>query len=93
MALKVLQYWPLPNTAGGADGRNNFFTTAPQFDTFNSQIGRLDFNISPLHKLFFTQRHNNRDSREQNYYSPNIARGRRYLRYGLERRWWTTSTR
>jgi Carboxypeptidase regulatory-like domain/TonB dependent receptor len=81
ISLKVLEYWPLPNTPGGADGRNNFFTTAPQFDTFNSQVGRLDFNMSPRHKLFFTERHNNRDSREQNYYAPNIARGRRYLRY------------
>ena len=81
VALQVLQYWPQPNTPGGADGRNNFFTTAPQFDTFNSQVGRLDINLSPRHKLFFSERHNNRDSREQNYYSPNIARGRRYLRH------------
>jgi hypothetical protein len=80
VALKVLPYWPMPNTPGGIDGRNNFFVTAPQFDQFNNQIGRLDYNASAMHKVFFSLRHNNRDSREQNYY-PNFTRGRRYLRY------------
>ena len=79
VALNYLQYWPLPNQPGGADGANNYFATAAQKDNFNSYIGRLDYNVSARHKLFFAVRHNMRNSFEQSFFN-NIARGRNFLR-------------
>ncbi|MFB3825372.1 MAG: carboxypeptidase regulatory-like domain-containing protein [Bryobacteraceae bacterium] len=79
VALNLLQYWPMPNAQGGADGRNNFFTNAAQRDNFDNQIGRLDFNASARHKMFFAMRHSQRNSYEQAYFA-NIARGRDFDR-------------
>ncbi len=79
VAQKFLQYWPPPNQPGGVDGRNNFFGNAAQQDNWDNHIGRLDFNWSPRHKLFFSTRHNTRNSYEQAFFH-NIARGRRFLR-------------
>ena len=57
----ILRFYDAPNQAGANDGRNNFFVGAVgEFNTFDSEMGRMDFNISPKHKLFFAFRHNDR---------------------------------
>ncbi len=60
-ARNILSFYDAPNQPGVADGRNNFFVGAVgEFNTFDSEMGRLDFNISSRHKLFFAFRHNDR---------------------------------
>lgn len=79
VARNLLQYFPAPNAAGGADGRNNFFGNAAQRDNWDNYLGRLDFNSSANNKLFLSTRYNYRNSFEQAFYN-NIARGRNFVR-------------
>ncbi len=69
------QFYPQANTAGRADGFQNFLAAEQvRSDTFNTEIGRLDFNISDRHKLFFNFRHNERLENRGNTFK-NIATG------------------
>ena len=61
IAKNILSYFEPPNQPGRIDGRDNFFVGAVgEFNTFNSEMGRLDYNIGARHKLFFTFRQNDR---------------------------------
>ncbi|MEO7142288.1 MAG: TonB-dependent receptor [Bryobacteraceae bacterium] len=75
IALNVLKFYPLPNQAGTSDGKNNYLANTVRADTYNGEIGRLDFNISDRHKLFWDFRHNDRIEDRNNYFN-NIATGR-----------------
>jgi hypothetical protein len=76
---KYLQYYPLPNQPGGADGTNNYLAPAARRDTYNSELGRLDFNLGTRNKLFWNFRHNDRIEDRNNLFQ-NIATGRDLLR-------------
>src|SRR5262249_47654505 len=58
IAKSVLQFYPLPNQPGGDDGRFNYLANSVRSDTFNNELGRLDFVVSDRHKLFWNLRHN-----------------------------------
>jgi hypothetical protein len=75
VALNVLKYYPLPNQPGTIDGRNNFLANTVRSDTFHSELGRLDFNLSERHKLFWDFRENDRIEHRSNYFN-NISTGR-----------------
>ncbi len=60
IAKNYLPFYPAPNQAGQPDGRDNFLSNSVRADDYNSQIGRLDFNLSERHKFFFNFRHNER---------------------------------
>jgi len=60
IARNYLPYWPAPNQPGQADGRDNFLSNSVRGDNYNSEMGRLDFNLSERHKFFFNFRHNER---------------------------------
>ena len=60
IARAYLQFYPLPNQPGDAQGRNNFLSPSPRRDTFNSESARLDFNFSQRHTAFFRYTRNNR---------------------------------
>ena len=79
IAQKYLQFFPSPNAAGGADGRNNYVTNADQVDNFNNYLGRLDYNANSRHKIFLGTRHSARSSFEKAWYH-NMSRGRYKLR-------------
>ena len=52
-ALKILEYFPLPNQAGTSDGQQNFQNpTAVAFETYYTATGRVDHNISPKHRIY-----------------------------------------
>jgi len=74
VAQNLLQYIPLPNQIGTRDFQQNFYTPATRRDTFNAQLGRIDFNLSNSNKFFFSMRHNDRIEDRGNLYS-NIASG------------------
>ena len=54
IAKAYLQYFPLPNQPGKADGENNYVVPNPSIDNFASWVGRTDLNLSSKNKLFFT---------------------------------------
>jgi Carboxypeptidase regulatory-like domain len=53
IALNYLNYFPLPNEVGAADGENNFFSNVPTLNNYSSQSGRLDYSINDNNKIFF----------------------------------------
>ncbi|MFB3828617.1 MAG: carboxypeptidase regulatory-like domain-containing protein [Bryobacteraceae bacterium] len=74
IAQKYLPYYPLPNQTGRSDGRDNYLANSTRREKFNSEVGRLDFNISENHKFFFNIRHNERLQDRGNIFK-NIAAG------------------
>jgi len=61
IAQNILSYMDLPNFSGRADGTNNYYIGTPgELDTFDSELGRIDYNISDRHKIFYNFRHNDR---------------------------------
>lgn len=74
IALNYLKYYPEPNQPGQRDGRDNFLANSTRRESFNSEVGRLDFNLSDRHKFFFSIRHNERLQDRGNYFK-NIATG------------------
>jgi Carboxypeptidase regulatory-like domain/TonB dependent receptor len=52
-ALKILEYFPLPNQTGTADGQQNYQNpTAVAFETYYTATGRIDHNISANHRIY-----------------------------------------
>lgn len=68
IALAYLKLFPSPNTAGAADGEDNYISNAPSADTYNNEFGRLDLNISSRDHLFFDMRHNIRSQVKNDYF-------------------------
>jgi hypothetical protein len=62
IAQNFLKFYPMPNQAGDAQGRNNYFSTNPRSDDFYSLSGRVDHQISIAQKL--SVRYNRNDRRE-----------------------------
>jgi len=61
IARNYLQFYPLPNQPGRVDGQDNYLSnTNGEVNDFYNYIGRLDFNVSERHKLFWNFRHNQR---------------------------------
>lgn len=60
VARAYLQFYPLPNQPGDAQGRNNFISTNPRTDTFNAEALRLDFAFNERNTSFFRYTRNNR---------------------------------
>jgi hypothetical protein len=59
IAKNYLQYYPLPNQAGNANGQANFLSnTDGERNAFYNVIGRLDVNLSEKHKFSFGARNN-----------------------------------
>jgi len=51
VAQKALQYYPLPNTDIGPFFQNNYFIDAPETDTANGMIGKLDQSVRERHRI------------------------------------------
>jgi hypothetical protein len=62
-----LQFYPLPNQLGDAQGRNNFISGQPRTDTFHSESYRFDQTVSEKQKFFFRYTHNNRLEARSNW--------------------------
>jgi hypothetical protein len=75
IAKNFLQFYPAPNQPGAADGQNNYLANSVRRDTYNGELGRIDFNISDKHKVFWDYRHNDRIEDRNNRFQ-NIATGR-----------------
>ena len=69
-----MQYFPLPNTTGLADGRQNYVINAVDSDGYDNELGRLDISPSDKHKISFDVRHNFRAQNKNNFFN-NAATG------------------
>jgi hypothetical protein len=74
IALKYMDFYPQPNTAGQANGLQNFVTNAIDSDGYDNELGRLDLNISPRNRVSFDVRHNFRNQNKNNFFG-NAASG------------------
>jgi hypothetical protein len=53
VAKKIVEYFPLPNQPGTADGQQNFQNpTAVAFETYYTATGRVDHNFSAKHRIY-----------------------------------------
>jgi hypothetical protein len=65
-----LKFYPAPNYGNLRDGTNNFAANVTGKLDFSNELGRLDFNISERHKIFWNIRHSALDpSSAQDYFS------------------------
>jgi hypothetical protein len=80
VANNYLTYLPSPNLAGGADGSNNFAWNGRIPSAYHNLQGRLDFNWSDRHKVFFSIRTSDWVYTQQNF-TGNIATGNGLNRY------------
>jgi len=51
VAQKALQYYPMPNTDIGPFFQNNYFIDAPETNTANGMIGKLDQSLRDRHRI------------------------------------------
>ncbi len=52
VAQKLVSYWPEPNVAGTADGRQNYYRTRDIIRDNRDFIARVDHNFSERHRIF-----------------------------------------
>jgi hypothetical protein len=52
IAKKILDLYPLPNTTGTADGRQNFFLSGKAIEDYWTTIGRVDHAFSESNRMF-----------------------------------------
>ncbi len=74
IALQYMQFWPLPNIAGSANGFQNFGITNTDSDSYNNELARVDLNLSSRSRLSGDIRHNYRVQNKNNYFG-NIGTG------------------
>jgi hypothetical protein len=67
VALNYLNYYPLPNQPGDAQGHDNFFSPQPRTDTFYSESYRLDHELTGKQKLFARYYRNHRKEDRGNW--------------------------
>jgi hypothetical protein len=73
VAAAYLKLYPAPNNTANAapNGLGNYISNAPSADKFNSEFGRMDYNVNSRDHIFFDMRHNNRTQTKNNYFSNN----------------------
>jgi hypothetical protein len=71
VAAAYFNFYPQPNATAtaAADGLNNYISNAPSADTYNSEFGRMDYNLSSRDHVFFDYRHNNRTQTKNNFFA------------------------
>lgn len=72
IALNYMKFYPLPNQPGLLQG--NYIANARRADTFESYLGRMDWNAGSRLKLFWNYRFNDRLEDRSNRFN-NIATG------------------
>src|SRR6266567_7262886 len=60
VALKYLQYYPQPNTAGQINGFQNYIVDVVDSNGYDNELSRVDFNLSDKNKLSADFRHSYR---------------------------------
>lgn len=84
VAKNILNYYPLPNQAGLANGQRNF-TAGEQGVTSNGELGRLDYVLSARNRVSWSARHDLRNGFDSDWFQ-NAATGR----FDTRENWGTT---
>ncbi|HEU5342399.1 carboxypeptidase regulatory-like domain-containing protein [Edaphobacter sp.] len=75
VGMNLASYFAEPNIpAGKPDGESNYFYPGNSTDKFDSEMGRIDANVSEKDKAYFAFRHNDRYHQANNAFN-NIATG------------------
>jgi hypothetical protein len=69
IAQNYLKLYPLPNITGQVNGENNYGIAVADFDTYNNELGRMDFNVSDKNRMSFDIHHNYRLQHKNLYFS------------------------
>jgi hypothetical protein len=83
VARKILPFWPQPNRAGTADGRDNYFNPQNRVWDWRSLMGRVDESFSEKHRAFVRLSNTQMDDLTQNIRSPAIGNTQDRTRYSL----------
>ena len=67
IAREILKYYPLPNQAGDAQGRNNYISTNARGDDFYTMNYRVDHNLTDKQRFFVRYSRNNRQEYRGNW--------------------------
>jgi hypothetical protein len=67
IGLNYVKYYPMPNQAGDAQGRNNYITDNPRGDDFYSMNYRVDHVITDKQRFFVRYSRNNRVEHRGNW--------------------------
>lgn len=67
IGLNYVKYYPMPNQAGNAQGRNNFITDNPRGDDFYSMNYRVDHVLTDKQRFFVRYSRNNRVEHRGNW--------------------------
>lgn len=81
MALKILDYFPVPNAAGTRDGRQNWEGAGPNSLDFDQEIIRLDQVIGNNHHVYASLTHNKQNSQLNDLFG-NRGTGTQYYPWG-----------
>jgi hypothetical protein len=74
ISLKLLKYYPLPNTTGRADGFQNYSVNFVAANSYDNELGRVDWNVSDRNKLSADFRHSLRNAlADSNFAEDQIA--------------------
>lgn len=79
VALAYLKFYPEPNVPGDPTGLHNYGNGNTSTDSFDNELGRLDYNMTQNSHMFFDFRHNNRTQLKNNYFG-NLSTGTTLLR-------------
>lgn len=68
IAQAYFKYYPDANTAGLANGQQNYVINAVDSDGYDNELGRLDINFSEKNRMSFDARHNYRAQNKNNFF-------------------------
>lgn len=74
VARAYLDYYPLPNQPGSADGTGNYLSPTTRTDTYDSLMARTDINLNASNRLMVKWYGNDREERKGNLFG-NIGTG------------------
>jgi hypothetical protein len=80
IAKNTLKYYPQPNTAGTADGQNNYSRTRQDTQDLYQPLARVDHNFSENHRMFARYSHSDFFGHFDELVSGSNVRGRRRRR-------------
>ncbi len=75
VAQNLIKAFPLPNQAGTADFRQNYFLAGKALETYWTNIGRIDHAFSESHRIFFRFHRDYWEEDKNRYFGPTAPEG------------------
>jgi hypothetical protein len=68
IAQSLMNYYPQPNTAGLANGTQNYAISTVDSDGYDNEMGHLDINLSDKNRIAVDAHHNYRKQNKNNFF-------------------------